>query len=226
MTLTRRQRFAVTVSVVVVLVLAVVAVRVATRTPDCTVTSGDTVVELSTEQAEGASRGRAAGLEGADLRLVRAAFAGTLPHALSCRHGGAAESGSSRLNSRGLTMRAEAVRDALIDRPGELVLGGYQRGGVTTGHMAGSAHYQGRAIDVFFRPINSPNVRRGWATAHYLVANAEALQITTVIFDAKIWTHARASQGWRRYRIDTTGRPAAVRRVLLHRDHVHVDVAA
>ena len=205
--------------------LSIFAIRHALHQPDCTVTAGDIVVELSTEQAERLSRGRSTDLGRDELKVVRAAFAGTLQHALSCRHGGAEHTASARLNARGLTGRAETVRRALLARPGKLVLGGYQRGGVTSGHMVGSAHYQGRAIDIFFRPIDKRNVRRGWALAHYLVANAEALKINTVIFDAKIWTHARGGQGWRDYRIDTTGRPAAVRRVLLHRDHVHVDVA-
>ena len=54
--------------------------------------------------------------------------------------------------------------------------------------MEGSAHYDGRAIDVFVRPINSGNKRTGWAIAQYLVAHAERLDIEHVIFDDRIWT--------------------------------------
>ena len=63
--------------------------------------------------------------------------------------------------------------------------------------MEGSAHYDGRAIDVFFRPINEANQTRGWAVAQYLVGNAARLDIRTVIFDDRIWTAGR--DGWRDY---------------------------
>ena len=91
--------------------------------------------------------------------------------------------------------------------------------------MPGSAHYEGRAIDVFFRPANARNSDRGWALAQYLVANAERLQINTVIFDDRIWTARRSFQGWRDYHVATAGKPAKVAAILEHRDHVHVDVA-
>ena len=53
--------------------------------------------------------------------------------------------------------------------------------------MEGSAHYDGRAIDVFVRPVSEDNKRRGWAIAGYLVAQADRLDINTVIFDDRIW---------------------------------------
>lgn len=126
----------------------------------------------------------------------------------------------------GLTPRAEAVRDDLERTFGPLSLGGYSPGGVDSGHMEGSAHYDGRAVDVFVRPIDAANKRRGWAIAHYLVANAARLEIQHVIFDKQIWSSGRRSeQGWRDYRVprDDGGDPAR-RAILEHRDHVHVDV--
>ena len=68
--------------------------------------------------------------------------------------------------------------------------------------MEGSAHYEGRAIDVFVRPIDADNRSRGWAIAQYLVAQADRLDIQTVIFDDRIWTAAgvRSGNGWRDYR--------------------------
>lgn len=126
----------------------------------------------------------------------------------------------------GLTPRAEAVRDDLESVFGDLSLGGFSPGGVDSGHMEGSAHYDGRAVDVFVRPINAPNKRTGWAIAHYLVANAARLEIQHVIFDNRIWSSGRRSeQGWRSYRSprDDGGDPAR-RAILEHRDHVHVDV--
>ena len=63
--------------------------------------------------------------------------------------------------------------------------------------MEGSAHYEGRAIDVFFRPISDENKKRGWAMAYYLVANADRLDIKTVIFDDRIWRAGSWSgDGW------------------------------
>ena len=65
--------------------------------------------------------------------------------------------------------------------------------------MAGSAHYDGRAVDIFFRPISAANKTRGWAIAHYLVAQADRLDIQTVIFDDRIWRRGTADDGWRDY---------------------------
>ena len=90
--------------------------------------------------------------------------------------------------------------------------------------MTGSAHYEGRAIDVFFRPISADNKRRGWVVAQYLVANAARLDIEHVIFDGRIWTAGtRRSDGWRDYDAPKRHDPATSA-VLEHRDHVHVDV--
>ncbi|WP_235737907.1 hypothetical protein [Nocardioides alcanivorans] len=92
--------------------------------------------------------------------------------------------------------------------------------------MEGSAHYDGRAIDVFVRPINKANKAKGWAMAYYLVAQADRLDIQTVIFDGRIWTAGKRSEdGWRDYSPNTSGRTDEQIAVLEHRDHVHVDVA-
>ena len=126
------------------------------------------------------------------------------------------------LGSNGLTARADAVRKDLVKAFGSLPLGGFASGGVTTGHMAGSAHYEGRAMDIFVRPVSKDNKRKGWVIAQYLVANAKRLDIAHVIFDDRIWTVGRRSEeGWRDY--DPPERSGDVV-VLEHRDHVHVDV--
>jgi hypothetical protein len=123
----------------------------------------------------------------------------------------------------GLTARADAVRRDLLRVFGSLPLGGYAPGGVTTGHMEGSAHYAGRAVDVFVRPVDAARRRKGWAIASYLVAHASRLGVDHVIFDARIWSAARSDEGWRTY--DPGSAPGS-RATLLHRDHVHVDVPA
>jgi hypothetical protein len=212
---------------------------------DCTVEVGDTEVGLTTAQAERAAdvaarsvrlslprRTTTAALVGElelsadDAAAVAAALKGTSPGALSCLHGGASTADATGLDDRGLTPRAATLRRELLAAYGDLPLGGFAPGGVDSGHMPGSAHYDGRAVDVFFRPVDVPNLRRGWSVAQWLVAHAERLGVETVIYDRRIWTARRAVQGWRDYTPDTSGRPADVVEVLEHRDHVHVDVGA
>jgi hypothetical protein len=122
----------------------------------------------------------------------------------------------------GLTPRAERVREDLEHAFGDLSLGGFAPGGVSTGHMEGSAHYEGRAVDVFVRPVSDENQRTGWVIAQYLVAHAKRLGVEHVIFDDRIWTAGRRSEdGWRDY---TPPRRSGDPVILEHRDHVHVDV--
>jgi hypothetical protein len=155
----------------------------------------------------------------ADARALASALTGYSPATFSCDLDGGAPSADEDLVDSGLTARADAVREDLLDRYGDLDLGGFAPGGVSTGHMEGSAHYEGRAIDVFFRPVNEVNRTSGWAVAHYLVGNAARLDIRTVIFDDRIWTAGR--DGWRDY---DPPESSGDRAVLEHRDHVHVDV--
>jgi hypothetical protein len=210
----------------------------------CTVSAGNRTIELTTDDAERAAAvsarsvrqrlsarsstvavAEALDISDADARVVAAALTGRRPHALSCRHGGADEEEPDRLNRAGLTARAAAVRRDLERAFGPQKVGGFAPEGVTSGHMPGSAHYEGRAVDVFYRPVNKRNRTRGWATAQYLVANAGRLSVNTVIYDDHIWTHRRSIQGWRDYAVDTSGRSRRVAAILEHRDHVHVDVA-
>ncbi len=211
---------------------------------DCTVTAGDRTVELDGQQAESAASVAAAAVRGKlpldrtadalaelldssdeDALLVASALTGRTPHALSCQKGGADEEERDRLDRAGLTGRAASVRGDVERAFGSQKLGGFAPGGVTDGHMPGSAHYEGRAVDVFFRPVTQKQRTRGWAMAQYLVAHAERLEVNTVIFDGHIWTARRSFQGWRTYSPDTSKRSAKVAAVLEHRDHVHVDVA-
>jgi hypothetical protein len=121
----------------------------------------------------------------------------------------------------GLTARAERVRIAMREVFGKQTLGGFEPKGVDSGHIDGSAHYEGRALDVFFRPVTPEHQRRGWAQAAWAVAHAEQLSVATVIFDSSIWSARRSATGWRDY--EHPGGPTA-NPILLHEDHVHVDV--
>ncbi|MDQ3165223.1 MAG: hypothetical protein M3Q17_03515 [Actinomycetota bacterium] len=154
-------------------------------------------------------------------RTVASALTGYSPAALSCRVDEPKDSGQRPLGN-GLTENAGAVLDDVERAFGALPAGGFAAGGVRSGHAPGSAHYEGRAVDFFFRPVNDVNSRRGWALAQYLVANADRLAVRTVIFDDRIWTAARSGDGWREYaEPDSAGDPV----ILRHLDHVHVDVA-
>jgi hypothetical protein len=159
-----------------------------------------------------------------DARAVASALTGYSPAAFSCVVRTASDLRRQRAGADGLTPRAAEVRRDLERAFGGQSLGGFDPGGVSTGHMAGSAHYDGRAIDVFVRPVTDDNRRLGWAMASYLVAQADRLAIEHVIFDDRIWTAGtRSERGWRNY---DPGDGPGDRAVLEHRDHVHVDVYA
>jgi hypothetical protein len=159
-------------------------------------------------------------------RALASALTGYSPARFSCV-AASPDPAVEQPGATGLTPRAERVRESVESAFGDLALGGFDPEGVTTGHMEGSAHYDGRAIDIFVRPVNEGNRRRGWAIAQYLVANAERLELHHVIFDGRIWSAGRSSEeGWRSYEPDVDGDASAeTRSILEHRDHVHVDVA-
>lgn len=158
--------------------------------------------------------------EGQRAAVLATALSGHAPAALTCRINLGAYQ-PQLLGPSGLVPRAQRVRKELQQAFGDLPLGGFAPGGISEGHMQGSAHYDGRAIDIFFRPVTPENQRQGWATAHWLVAHADRLGITTVIYNERIWSVEHARRGWREYQPpeSPTGDPT-----LLHRDHVHVTV--
>ncbi|WP_051415603.1 hypothetical protein [Nocardiopsis sp. CNT312] len=123
------------------------------------------------------------------------------------------------LEPSGLTARAEHLRQGMQGVFGGLSLGGYTPGGYNTGHGERSAHYEGRAIDIFYRPVDEGNRRSGWVLAHWLIAHAPDYEIDVIIFDDRIWSTYRPSMGWRDY-----DAPDPDNEILRHLDHVHVDV--
>jgi hypothetical protein len=164
----------------------------------------------------------------ADARVLASALTGySAGGTFTCvvRHDDGLES-ETELNSAGLTGRAAAVRHSLGKAFGDVPMGGFEPDGVDAGQGDGSADDDGRAIDVFVRPVNPDNNRRGWSIAAYLVAQADRLNIDHVIFDDQIWTAGRASEdGWRDLDPgDTSGKSDATIAILEHLDHVHVDV--
>ncbi len=158
----------------------------------------------------------------ANARVLASALTGHSPATLSCSLRPADVEEQSP-GPNGLTIRAQTVRDELDRSFDGLEIAGYQAGGVSSGHIDGSAHYDGRALDVIFRPLEDPEVKRsGWVVAHWLAANADRLGLATVIYDAQIWTAGRSDEGWRPYTHPSgnTSDPT-----LQHLDHIHVDVA-
>ena len=159
----------------------------------------------------------------ADARTIASALTGHSRAGFTCEVSDDVDESDPALTRSGLTERADAIRREALGVFGDQQLGGFQPGGVGDGHMSGSTHYEGRAVDIFVRPITGANTVRGWAMAQYFVAQADRLDVQTVIFDDRIWTARRSDQGWRDY--DPPSRDGD-QAILEHRDHVHVDVFA
>ncbi|KAA1418737.1 hypothetical protein F0U44_09600 [Nocardioides humilatus] len=128
-----------------------------------------------------------------DARALASALTGYSPASFSCDLDGGAPSEDSKRLESGLTARADAVREDLLEQFGSLDL----------------ADLDGSSIDVSMRPVSEASKVRGWALAHYLVGNADRLDIRTVAFDGQVWTAGR--DGWRRDEKQAS-------------DRVHVDV--
>lgn len=127
-----------------------------------------------------------------------------------------------RMGPNGLTPRAQRLRKRWTVVFGPLPAGGFAPGGVSSGHVDSSSHYEGRAVDVFFRPHTDPEQRRrGRVFAQWLVAHAQELNILSVIYADQIWTSWAAVVGWREY-VHPSGNTTNA--VLRHLDHVHVAV--
>jgi hypothetical protein len=142
--------------------------------------------------------------------------------ALACTVGVTRDLPEERPLSSGLTPRADVMRESVREAFGPIPDGGYTPEGIDSGRVPNSAHYDGRAIDYFFRPVGDVQQReRGWLLSHWLVAHGSELEVATVIFDDRIWTARRSAQGWREY-VHPSGN--TTNEVLRHLDHVHVDV--
>lgn len=197
---------------------------------ECTVTVGDEEIGLDREEAKLATTAVALAARGAetpdtselDPRVLQRLADGPPDDAgpsLTCR--GTAEQGlpEQEMTESGLTPRAEGVREAMAAVFGEQPLGGFTPGGFDYGHGEESTHYDGRAIDIFFRPVSEENRRAGWQLAHWLMAHADDLHVQYIIFDDRIWSAHSSRGAWGDYRAPDPTDP-----ILRHLDHVHVDV--
>ena len=117
----------------------------------------------------------------------------------------------------GLTPRAERVQQLVAEVFGVTDIGGFAK----DGHVAGSDHYTGRAVDILLLPLGPESTALGWRIAIHLQSNARPLGITYLIWQGRIWSVARAAEGWRPYRHPSGGTNST----LMHLDHIHVSVA-
>lgn len=107
--------------------------------------------------------------------------------------------------SSGLTSTAREVLNAVcLKFPNVSSYGGYRNDG-------GSFHSSGRAVDIMI------SGEAGWEIARWLRSNASQLGVIEVIYEQKIWTTQRGSEGWRS--MSDRGSASAN-----HFDHVHVSV--
>ncbi|WP_318255452.1 hypothetical protein [Agrococcus baldri] len=200
------------------------------RVSPCTVETAHGEVGLDRAQAQRATtavalhaRGQGApdtsDIDGAALQRLAEGAPGDAGASLACRGTPADELAEQQPAASGLTPRAERLLDEMTAVFGEQRLGGFAPGGVDHGHMPGSTHYEGRAIDIFFRPVTEEHRRQGWLLAHWLVAHADELEVQYVIFDDRVWSVHRPDGQWRQYRAPDPGNE-----ILRHLDHVHVDV--
>lgn len=145
------------------------------------------------------------------------------PQSLACSYWPTLAEGNTALTKTGLTATANEMVRKIEKILGKQSKGGYAPGGVQSGHIKGSAHYEGRAVDFFFRPhTKKSNQLAGWQLATWATVHADELQIATVIFDDHIWTRNQSSFGWRPY-VHPSG--DTKNPILRHLDHVHIDVS-
>lgn len=197
---------------------------------ECTVETADGAIGLGRKQAQlattavaladrGAETPDVSGIDDAVLRRLAEGPPEDAGPSLTCSGTAAGDLPDEQMTASGLTPRAEQVRAAMTEVFGELPLGGFTPGGFDYGHGENSTHYDGRAIDVFFRPVTEDNRRAGWRLAQWLIAHADELHIQYVIFDDRIWSGHSFRGQWRDYRA-----PEPANEILRHLDHVHVDV--
>lgn len=132
-------------------------------------------------------------------RVLASALTGYSPAAFRCRLQAPTPSGQSP-GPGGLTAEARAVMRDVHRAFGALASGS-------------AASPAGTGLDF---AVSGGDQQTGWALAHYLVARASALHVSTVIHDGRVWSAGSSVGGWQPYA------PASGTR---YHDAVHVDVA-
>ncbi len=117
-------------------------------------------------------------------------------------------------NEHGLDDDALAAGQMVAGIWGVTNIGGY----ATSGHVAGSDHYTGNALDIMLTPISDESIALGWEIADWLVENAEELNISYIIWNGQKWNAEYPERGWAPYSHPTGGTSSAY----AHNDHIHV----
>lgn len=139
-----------------------------------------------------------------------AAPAGGCGNAMSCPPSGLAM-------EAGLTPDAQIVARCVAHTFGITNL----LGNGTRASNPASDHATGRAVDVMIARYDTAQGRaQGNAVAEWVRANAARMGVKYVIWNARIWSTARAQEGWRPY-VHPSG---ATDDNSAHRNHVHVSV--
>jgi hypothetical protein len=128
---------------------------------------------------------------------------------------------------RGIVKVTPYAKDGTHALPGAVALAGQWRR--LTGRTAGtfnarntsfgtrSLHSEGRAIDCHGHVSNPKEAAQAEAYIQWLMANAVELQVSTIIWNRRIWSWPRRAQGWRNYMTKPNHNP--------HTDHFHVDLS-
>lgn len=121
---------------------------------------------------------------------------------------------TTKPGGQGLTAPAHQVMDCIAATFGEVTT--YYGVGERSSNSL-SDHPSGRAVDAMIDNYTTPEGKKlGWDIAHYVQANAQALNVKYIIWDAQIWTGTT----WRPYHHPS----GATDDNSLHKNHVHVSV--
>jgi hypothetical protein len=117
----------------------------------------------------------------ADLRAL------TQPGGLTCIFGAPAVSAEAKGKS-GLTPRADAMRQGVVDAFGKLTMSGYGAKAVKN-----SPEAAGRALNVTVPETFSTEASAGWVLAHWLTARGADYKLDTIAYGDRVWAPV---SGW------------------------------
>lgn len=109
------------------------------------------------------------------------------PGALTCVYDAPAATSEAK-GKTGLTPRADAMRQGVVDAFGKLAINGY--GAKVKGNTPEAA---GRAISVAVPEATPADTAAGWVLAHWLAARGADYKVDTIAFADRVWA---PTSGW------------------------------